>query len=76
MKNLSSTLRTAALALWHSALFITGIALLAIWLTAWWLERALGRVPPTIVATLPEKYHSVLLNLAAFTVKLSSKDRQ
>jgi len=61
---------------WHVALFITGIAMLAIRLAAWWLERAIGQALPRFVAALPEKYHPVLLNLAAFTVKLSSKDWQ
>jgi len=76
MTNLSSTLRRAALVLWHAALFIAGIGLLAIWLGALRLERTIGMVLPRFVAALPEKYHPVLLNLAAFTVKLSSKDRQ
>ena len=76
MKNLSSTLRTAALVLWHPALFITGIALLAIWLAAWWLERAIGTALPRFVAALPEKYHPPLIKLAAFSVNEGSKDKR
>jgi hypothetical protein len=76
MKNLSSTLRRAALVLWHVALFIMGIALLAIWLAALWLERAIGTVLPRFVAALPEKYHPPLINVAAFSVNEGSKDKR
>ncbi len=76
MKNLSSTLSTAARVLRHVALFITGIALLAIWLAALWLERAIGMVLPRFVAALPEKYHPLLINLAAFSVNEGSKDKR
>jgi len=74
MKDVTTSLRRAVLALWHVALFITGIAVLAIWLAAWWLERAIGNALPRLVAALPEKYHAVLLDLAVFTVKPGSKD--
>ncbi len=76
MKDFTTSLWKATLVLWHVALFITGIAMLAIWFAAWWLERAIGKALPRLVAALPEKYHPVLLTLAALTSKLSSKDRQ
>ncbi|MGA2253581.1 MAG: hypothetical protein ABSG53_02885 [Thermoguttaceae bacterium] len=74
MKDFTTSLRKAALVLWHVAVFVTGISVLAIWLAAWWLERAIGQVLPRFVATLPEKYHPVLLNLAAFTVKHGNRE--
>lgn len=74
MKDVVLRLRRGSLALWHVAVFITGIALMVIWLAAWWLERAIGQALPRIVAVLPEKYHPLLLTLAAFTAKLSGKD--
>ena len=74
MKEFASSLWKAVLMPWHVAIFITSIAMLAIWLAAWWLERAIGQALPRFVAALPEKYHPVLLNLAAFTVKLGNRD--
>ena len=76
IKDFTTSLRKAALVLWQVAVFVTGIGVLAIWLAAWRLERAIGQALPRFVAALPEKYHPVLLKLAAFTVKPGSKDWQ
>ena len=73
MKDLLSILRTAALA--GTALVIVGMALLATWLAAWWLERAIGQALPRFVAALPKKYHPTLLSWAALTVKPRRKDK-
>ena len=69
MKDLSSTLRAAGTGLWHVAVMVAGVAVLALWLATLWLERLLGELPPLIVAALPEKYHRVLLSMAATTVR-------
>lgn len=74
MNDFTTSLRGVVIVLWHVVLFITGIAMLAIWLVAWWLERAIAKGHPRLVAALPEKYHPVLLALAAFTVKPRNRD--
>ena len=74
MKEFASSLWKAVLMPWHVAIFITSIAVLAVWLAAWWSERTIGQALPRFVAALPENYHPVLLNMAAFTVKPSRRD--
>jgi hypothetical protein len=69
MKDLSSILRRAGAGFWHIAVMVAGVVVLALWLATLWLERLLGELPPLIVAALPEKYHRVLLSMAATTVR-------
>ncbi len=69
MNRFSSTLRMIGVRLWHIAVVALGICVLAIWIAALWIEQMLGHLPPLIVAALPEKYHRVLLSMAATTVR-------
>ena len=69
MNSFSSTLRTIGIRLWHIAVVALGICVLALWIAALWIEQMLGHLPPLIVAALPEKYHRVLLSMAATTVR-------
>jgi hypothetical protein len=66
---LVSTTRNLGVRLWHVALVAFGMFVLALWIAALWIEQMLGHLPPLIVAALPEKYHRVLLSMAATTVR-------
>ena len=69
MNSFSSRVQTFGISLWHVAVVALGICVLALWIAALWVEQLLGHLPPLIVATLPEKYHRVLLSMAATTVR-------
>jgi hypothetical protein len=69
MKNFSSTFRKIGIGLWHVAIVALGICILALWISALRVEQLIGHLPPLIVAALPEKYHRVLLSMAATSVR-------